>query len=453
MEENVLTQQEPETMDVVEIPQAQEQQMPQIFQPQEELLQEEPRQEELPQLEEQAPIPVLPMEEMKPEKPEKKQKKEKKPRETAKKNRGTPKLLTPAKIGQFVMFLLQAAIVALCGIQLVIWGISIATHNADYISAIMSLDYVNIVMLVIMLIFIAVMVGTLICSILSILKKNAQFVSLVTTFLAFYIFCKFVPTIFNSRTLLVEQMNFYMLNFVAVLVLVYAVLRLIDSDIRTRIVPFIFSLLIIALAIAMFMLNIGDFAHIDIQGYGGFTVGQMNPEQCLQTADAYFAHRDTLPLSHSSMMFVAMYYDDVLSLGEYSPAVLLAVAFVAAMVAKMLPYMALSLLGYLVHGLLCKNYEQYYNLLCCKKVLRMMLTTAILGLLCTGYVYLGPLALGSEGYMVTMDVLNCGLTVGLCIVGMILASMPWKIYNKVYKRKLKKYKSNEGRTQYGTAAM
>lgn len=438
MEENVLTQQEPETIEVVEIPQAQEQQMPPIapLEPQEE-----------------KPVAVRPMEVAKPEKPAKKQKKEKKPRETVKKDRVAPKLLSPAKIGSFIMFLLQAAIVALCGIQLVIWGISIAAHNADYISAIMSLDYVNIVMIVIMLIFIAVMVGTLICSILSILKKNAQFVSLVTTFLAFYIFCKFIPTLFNDRTLLVEQMNFYMLNFVAVLVLVYAVLRLIDSDIRTRIVPFVFSLLIIALAIAMFMLNVGDFVRIDIQGYGGFTVGQLNPEQCLQTANAYFAHRETLPLSHSSMMFVAMYYDDVLSLGEFSPAVLLAVAFVAAMVAKMLPYMALSLLGYMLHGLLCKNYEQYYNLLCCKKVLRMMLTTAILGLLCAGYVYLGPLALGSEGYMVTMDVLNCGLTVGLCIVGMILTSVPWNIYNKVYKRKFKRYKANEGRTQYGTSAM
>ena len=334
MEENVLTQQEPETIEVVEIPQAQEQQMPPIAPP-------EPQEEK--------PVAVRPMEEVKPEKPAQKQKKEKKPRETVKKDRVAPKLLSPAKIGSFIMFLLQAAIVALCGIQLVIWGISIAAHNADYISAIMSLDYVNIVMIVIMLIFIAVMVGTLICSILSILKKNAQFVSLVTTFLAFYIFCRFVPTLFNGRTLLVEQMNFYMLNFVAVLVLVYAVLRLIDSDIRTRIVPFIFSLLIIALAVAMFMLNIGDFVRIDIQGYDGFTVGQLNPEQCLQTADAYFAHRDTLPLSHSSMMFVAMYYDDVLSLGEFSPAVLLAVMFVAAMVAKMLPYMALSLLGYMLH--------------------------------------------------------------------------------------------------------
>lgn len=426
MEENVLTQQEPETAEVVQMPQPIEQ-----------------------------PQPVLPMETVEePKKPAKKQKKEKTPRKTAKQNNGASKLLSPAKICGFIMFLLQAAIVALCGVQLVIWGISIATHSADYISAIMSLDFINIVMIVIMLIFIAVMVGTLICSILSILKKNAQFVPLVTTYFAFYLFCKFIPNVFDGRELLVSQLNFFLLSIVAALVLVCAVVRLIDSDTRARIVPFVFTLLVAALAIAMFVLQIGDFVYINIGEYGGFSIAQLNPERYFQVADAYFAAQDYLPMSNEAKLFVTFCTDDFFGLGEVFPAVLIAVQFVAIMVAKMLPYMALSLLGYLVHGLLGKNYEQYYNLHICKKVLRMMFTTAILGLLCTGFMYLCPMAYRSEGgYVVTVNVLNCALTVGLCIVGMILASMPWSIYNKNYKRKYKNYKANEGRTQYGTSAM
>lgn len=455
MEENVLTQQEPETEQLVPMPQAQEevQQEQKVV----EVIQHEPSLPPLDVTQHQAnaqpqPAPVVAEPEM-PAEPAKKQKKEKKIRNKEKVNTGVPKRLSPAKIGSFILYLLQVAIVALCGIQLVMWGISIAAHGNEYVNAIMGMDYVNIVMIAMMLIFISVMVGNLICSILAILKKNTQFVVLVTTYLAFYLFWRFIPTVFDGRVLLVSHLNFYLINFVAVLVAAYAAVRLIDSDIGSRIVPFIFSCIMIVLVVAMFVLRVGNFATIHIDGYGSFEINQLNPERYFMMADTYFNNPDAMQWNQESVFFTTFVAGDFFDLNGDQPPVVIALQFIMVLVAKMLPYMALSLLGYLIHGLLGKNYEQYYNLLSCKKMMRMTFTTALLAMFGTVFMYFCTETSRISGFHLEFNVFNCGMTAGLCIVGLILTSTPWRVYNRTYKRKYKKYKNNEGRKQYGNSAM
>ena len=429
MEENVLTQQEPETEQLVPMPQAQEevQQEQKVV----EVIQHEPSLPPLDVTQHQVnaqpqPAPVVAEPEM-PAEPAKKQKKEKKIRNKEKVNTGVPKRLSPAKIGSFILYLLQVAIVALCGIQLVMWGVSIAAHGNEYVNAI--------------------------CSILAILKKNTQFVVLVTTYLAFYLFWRFIPTVFDGRVLLVSHLNFYLINFVAVLVAAYAAVRLIDSDIGSRIVPFIFSCIMIVLVVAMFVLQVGNFATIHIDGYGSFEINQLNPERYFMMADTYFNNPDAMQWNQESVFFTTFVAGDFFDLNGDQPPVVIALQFIMVLVAKMLPYMALSLLGYLIHGLLGKNYEQYYNLLSCKKMMRMTFTTALLAMFGTVFMYFCTETSRISGFHLEFNVFNCGMTAGLCIVGLILTSTPWRVYNRTYKRKYKKYKNNEGRKQYGNSAM
>ena len=136
-----------------------------------------------------------------------------------------------------------------------------------------------------------------------------------------------------------------------------------------------------------------------------------------------------------------VYTYDVLDLDE--EILVIMSQFVPIMVSNVLPYVAISLLGYLMFGLVGRNYMQYYNLQTCKKISITMLVVTILSLAATIGLHFAC-KLTNAHLAVQLDYANIIVTVILCIVMIVVTSLPWKIYNIIYKHRYAAYQKSEG---------
>lgn len=353
------------------------------------------------------------------------------------------KIFTP-KICNIVLIFLGSLITALCLTQLVFWGLNIKDTFNDYWEAIKALDYLNIAVMAFMLLFILVLLINTIKSIVSLLKKEHEMrFEAVSTLFAFCIFSMFITMLFSDSALLISNFKFEpLMSTVVILVLVYAVIRLFMKDFGSRICPLAFSCVAIVIAIIMYTQNVGDFATFSIDWMHDFKLSDLNLYRYLQAVVRSFTDADVISTLELNF-FEASVENNIIGIDSGEATIVILMQFVAITVSNLLPFAAISLLGYLMFCLVGGNYIQYYNLQTCKRIsITMIIATG----LSIAAVVCFDLFCKNEGksLVVQIDYANVAMTVLLCVVMLIVSLLPWRIYNMVYKHRYAAYQRSEG---------
>ncbi len=416
----------------------------------------QPEPAEAPAQEPQAePIAQTAPEAPKPEKPAKAPKTPKAPKEPKPEKPAKPPVDYKAlamKISRITFLVLGIALLGLCVLQLVQWGFGVLTHLDSFKAVFQDLkhlDYINLGVMVFMLLFVVLMVLNLVKGTASLIKKGHEVrFEAVSTLIAFCVFAMFVQKFFAGTELVIEHFGFGLLLLVILgVVLVYSFLRLIARDFGARIWGVVFSSLSIVAAIVLYTQNAGSFATVhfsngfgemEMTDFSGWEFAKVmlkaleNPGQSVMGGAEAQLINFGLPIMLEGLDL------------DLSFAVILLQMEVLLM-AHLLPFAALSLLGYLVYGIAGKDYIQFYNLYSCKKVAITMLVFSILSVAGTvGLSFLFEnVQLVGQTIHYEIDYLNCGLTVGLCIVLVIFTSMPWKIYNSSLNRRFNAFKNRQ----------
>lgn len=352
------------------------------------------------------------------------------------------KIFTP-KVCNIVLISLGSLITALCLMQIVFWGLSIKDTYLNYWEAIKIFDFINITIMAFMVLFVLVLFVNTIKSIISLIKKGYEpHFETVSTLFAFCIFSMFVTRLFGGTTLLISNFEFEpLLNIIVILVLLYAFVRLFVKDFGARICPLAFSCGAIVLCIIMFTQDIGNFATFTIDDAQKFQLADLNIYRYIQAVITPSNADIASSLDLTFFEYGATISINGIDLDEEILVIML--QFVPIMVSNVLPYVAISLLGYLMFGLVGRNYMQYYNLQTCKKISITMLVVTILSLAATIGLHFAC-KLTNAHLAVQLDYANIIVTVILCIVMIVVTSLPWKIYNIIYKHRYAAYQKSEG---------
>ncbi len=351
-----------------------------------------------------------------------------------------------AKVCNIILFSLKAIITILCILQIVFWGLSIKNTYLNYWEAIKTFDVVNISVIVLMLLFIIVLVSNIVKSISSLINRDRETrFETVSTLFAFYVFSMFITRLFYEHDLLISDFTFNpILRVLVILTLVYAFVRLFVKDFGSRICPLIFSCGAIVLAIIMFSQGVGNFATYTINDSVKFDLSDLNIYKYLESVVNYKTNAE-LTGGFDGLFFA---YGKTVSFNEIGTDGIMIIVtflqFVSIAVANVLPYVALSLLGWLVYGLVGKNYMQYYNLQACKKVATSMLVVSIFSLATTICLHFLCEATEHCRLVVQVNYANVIVTMLFCIVLIIVTSLPWKIYNVIYRHRYTMYRKTEG---------
>ena len=346
-----------------------------------------------------------------------------------------------AKVCSIILLCLGISITLLGVAQLVFWGLSIKDTYTEYWNAIKYLDVINIGIMVFMVLFILALLGNTLKSIISLIKKGHEpRFEIVSTLFAFCIFSMFVTKTFDDTKLLIGNLNFSpILKILLGLVIGYALIRLLVKDFGSRICPFAFSCGAIVLVIIICTQNIGNFAT--------YTAGSF--ETSLKDLNAYNYLQTVFDLISGEGITVESQFFrigktlNLSGVGVDETLILIFLQFIPVMVAHVLPFAAMSLLGYLMFGLTCRNYLQYYNLQVCKRVSVTMLVVSIFSLAAT--IGLHYICKTTEAYLtVEVNYVNAITTVLFSIVMIILTSLPWKFYKAVYRHRYATYQKNGG---------
>ena len=221
--------------------------------------------------------------------------------------------------------------------------------------------------------------------------------------------------------------------------------RLFLKDFGERIAPFSFSLGAIVVCIVMFTQGVGNFATFTVDGLELAPASAINVYEYLDLANvALTTDAQMLPLDFEMTLIGEA--EQIISIAGYDFDITLFIMLLELTMifcAKIMPYAAISLVGYLIYGLVSRNYMQYYNLQACKKVSILMLVVSILSALSTvGLFFICNSAGLSLG--VKMNYVNMAVTVVLCIVMIVLTSLPWKLFVSAYNRRYEEFKKSEG---------
>ncbi len=343
-----------------------------------------------------------------------------------------------AKICSISMFCMRLILPCLCLLQMVLWGFSVKNHYKEFWNAMALLDVVNIVVLSLMVIFVIALLAHVIRDIVRTLKRQEELqFQTASTYVAFYLFRMFAIKLFSGKTLLVAHFSFSpIITIVTILILLYAIVRLFSEDVRLRWCAVTFAAVAIILVSVMELCQIGNFASFTL-GSTKVTLSDLNIVRYGQ-ALASTAAPET---SEDMMVFLSENLQISRKFDEMVLVVLL--QFVAVFAANVLPFAALSLIGYLMFGLVSKNYVQYAKLYACRQVTIFMLISACASVAAT----VGMLFLFNgrgTGLTVHLNYQNMIFTVVSCVVLLVLLSIPWRVYNVIYKRRYASYQKSEG---------
>lgn len=348
-----------------------------------------------------------------------------------------------SKVCSVSLFFLGVAITLLCLAQIVIWVFTIKNTYLNYWDAIKTFDYINIACIVLTTIFAIAFCIHIFRSIISLIKKKHEFrFETVSTLFAFSIFLMFVTNLFSGITLVISHLKCApLLNTIVVLVFVYAFIRLFSKDFSSRIYPFALGCVAAVIAIVMFNQSVGNFATFSIYGYD-FQLSDLN---IYRYASYVLEKTDVSDMAYSieSAFFESATVSGVIGIEGKEKIVVILLQFVSIMVSNVLPYAAVSSLGYLMFCLVDRSYIQYYNLQICRKFSVTMLVVSGISLATTIGLHLVCKSANSPLY-VQFNYTNIGMTMALCVLMIVVTSLPWKIYNIIYKHHYVMYKKSEG---------
>ena len=357
------------------------------------------------------------------------------------------KIFTP-KISKIVLLSLSILITVLCALQMVVWGFALKDDYKMYWLCIKNKDWVNIVLISIALLFMLILLTNIIKSIACVARGNCILrFSMITTFITFYCFMLFLKKAFGSRCVLVETFTSSVIfGFILALVIVYASVRIFGKDFRERALAVAISAGALLVVLFMYLQDMGNFATVTIAGDVStqFSLSDLRLYNYFNVIKALAGEGEYTSMQGGYLEYIylqvgaQMEIDGSLNVGF----VVVLLQLIQIMASNLLPFAAISLIGYLLYGLADNNYMQYRNLEACKKVATSMLVVSIFSFIST-FVLEFLLKDNMQYAVLEIDYTNVLVTMILCIVMMILTCLPWKIYSNAYKRQFNNYQESE----------
>ena len=352
------------------------------------------------------------------------------------------------KIASIITIVLGIAITALSILQIVFWAPKLRDLVSEKIELYSTITVIEGLGLALVLIFSLALVIKSIKAIVSLLRRghNARLDTVVTLF-SFYIVSIFFLKMFGTEGAFFTVFSCSLLKTLLILTLIYSIFYFIVKDIKSRLWSCIFCILSIIIVVLMYKFNIGSYAQITlVNSELTINVGDLNTYNFFKgiTNDGIGG---VLEYSFLNDMLISI--EDI---GEEMAYLVFLIEFIIIFVSDILPFLAISLIGYLIYGISSKNYMQYYNIEHAKKVAITLLFFAIMGLAATIALFIWCNNIEAL-VQLEIDYLNVSLTLGLTIILMIFLSMPWKIYNITYQRLYRQYKQSEVNKKNGTTTM
>lgn len=335
---------------------------------------------------------------------------------------------------KIAVFFFKILLLLLCIVQIAVWCVSIVDPVKNMIQSISqfatdirqteSLTYETIIETIgiglikeiiaafAFVIFVIVFIFQLVLEGFSLFESRDLRYGSLSAFFSFYIVALFLRSFLGSGTLFDAIKFDAFFWFIIALIAILMIVRMVNGDFKKRFVPILFAVLAGGTVVAMYLMHVGDFLLLDGKG-----LRDMDLINFLMNTHAEGAASSGSPL-----------WDMITSDNE---AVLLPLISIVIFLTQILPFASLSLLQYSFLTLLEKNGKQYYHLKSMKKVGVSILVMAGLNLI--GAVWIKSIL---DGF--TISYFNLILTAVLGILTIIWAILPWKIYNKNYKRYLAK---------------
>lgn len=351
------------------------------------------------------------------------------------------KVLT-AKTYGIVLLSLKILILALCVLQIAIWGIGLKDTYMSYWEAITSINIAEIIVIACILIFLIILIFNIVFAIISLIKKHDMNYGVISTLIAFYIIELFLKNILGENDILLATFDLGALFWVMIsFVFILAVVRSIQNDFKKRIIPMVFCIIAAVLVFIVFSQNIGNFLSIS-SASNEFGIHDINLFAYIKVIVAHF-EEDGVSSSGNEAIFLLISESTA---GEWSinwEFIVIPLETVLLFFVNILPYMLLTLLGYLLLVLLESDYKQFYNLRACQKVSKIMLAMSIMELLFTIILTI-LINVTNEPNPASISYGNIVLTIVLIALMIVITMIPWEIYNIKYRHYKSKFENMIG---------
>lgn len=320
------------------------------------------------------------------------------------------------------------ALPLLCLLQLVLWGLKLPERFTLYFDALHSLDPVAIAIVALEVFFAVTLLVQAIYGLVTLARRSHRVhLGTVTTLYAFFVVMLALAHLFPAYAALLEIFTFRPILPAAFAITgLFALLRLTDGDRSLRWCSMLFSLLSLAAVLMLFWQGAGNFASVELPGMEPIPFGSLD----LGTYVGGLFQEEVAPWS--------IFYD-VTDNMDLEP-LLRGLQAVCVFVTNLLPYAALSLVGYLIHGVAGYSHEQHLNLRVALKVTVTLIVACALSLGAAAAQLVLGMLLNDVGYTVTLSPTDIAVTLALLILLAVLTAMPYRVYRMVYNRRFAAYR-------------
>ncbi|MBQ7348756.1 MAG: hypothetical protein IJW47_02050 [Clostridia bacterium] len=368
----------------------------------------------------------------------KKKKEERKERaETAVKNTFAfmkDKIFTQS-VFNIILLVISIAVVVLGAVEIGIMGYGVANKFDVILSIFKSKDAMGIIAIILVATVILTLLVQAILSLIAIVSKKKSFnLTLLSTMIGFYIAVLFCKKEIDDQIFQTLGFEFKLLNAITIVSLVYSFLQLLNGNFKDRILAVVCGMLCGTVAVLMFSFGVINFFEYNI-GESAVSLKDIKLNEYIVGIITLFKDGEVSGVSETTKQFITACAQET---SDASKAVIMMSAlllnFIVLFVAKVFPYMALSIIGYVVIVLSSSRGRQVYTIRYIKRIGVSLLTLAILMGICVAALYflkLPNIAIEINVYYSVYSILGP-------IALMIMANLPmWRMEKVNIKRLVK----------------
>lgn len=347
----------------------------------------------------------------------------------------TSNILTQ-KMLNIVLLVLSIAIVVFGVLEVGFMSYGVATNIDVILEIFKTKDVLAIIELIFILSIVIIVFIQTIMSLVSIISKKKRFnLTILSTLIGFYVAVMFFKNEISVAVFDALGFSFRFLNVIAIISLVYAFMDLLNGNFKDRIFTIVCAGLCSVVVILLFSTGAINFISYNVD-QGIISLKDVNIIEYITGISEYFTTGEITMVSETTRTFILAFAENIFE----SPALVmqmlsLVLNFIILLSVKIFPYMALSILGYVVIVISSAKGRQIYTLKYAKKIAVSLLVFAILTAVCAVALHFIKILEGG----ITFDVINVVYSILGPIVVMILAWLPmWRV-KKVNAKKITKF--------------
>ena len=250
------------------------------------------------------------------------------------------------KIIKIVSIVLASVFCLLGAIQVGLFGFGIY-NNINYIlDIIKQKDIFNIVCFTIASIFILVLLIQIITSISALVNKKRKFnLAVLSTLFATYLACVFFKVEMQSDIMLKLGFATPILNIGGIVAILFAIMCFIGKNVRERLVPIITALVCCVLGCLIYALKMSDFISYQVDGVE-IAIGNIDILEYITCLVSYTKGGEISSFSYETLLILSSKNSLILFEMLDCSFVINILNLIIIVFAKLIPYIAMSILGY-----------------------------------------------------------------------------------------------------------